>query len=253
MKTTAPHKRDNQPKAPGFLDHIFYWLWYYTPSGGMPDRSFVSISLIRLAFLFLPFAVAAQFISDDTLLHVYLLTGGHPEAYLTILPFAFFVLWDMYRYKEKKYLAVQAYYERSGGMERLRHRRRFRLCIVATILAVVLDVWLFTLYQDRCTAMFPGDSHPVRHYPAYQYDNGNDPVQEGVYRIVDKNGRIGYADENGNTLIEPRFAFGFPFENGKAKVTDKGKMREVPGSNGEYHYWESDEWYYIDRKGKRTD
>ena len=149
MKTTAPHKRDNQPKAPGFLDHI-----YYTPSGGMPDRSFVSISLIRLVFLFLPFAVAAQFISDDTLLHVYLLTEGHPEAYLTILPFAFFVLWDMYRYKEKTYLAVQAYYERSGGMERLRHRRRFRLCIAATILAVVLDVWLFTLYQDRCIAIF---------------------------------------------------------------------------------------------------
>ena len=152
MKTTAPHKRDNQPKAPGFLDHIFYWLWYYTPSGGMPDRSFVSIYLIRLVFLFLPFA--AQFISDDTLLHVYLLTEGHPEAYLTILPFAFFVLWDMYRYKEKTYLAVQAYYERSGGMERLRHRRRFRLCIAATILAVVLDVWLFTLYQDRCIAIF---------------------------------------------------------------------------------------------------
>ena len=142
MKTTAPHKRDNQPKAPGFLDHIFYWLWYYTPSGGMPDRSFVSISLIRLVFLFLPFAVAAQFISDDTLLHVYLLTEGHPEAYLTILPFAFFVLWDMYRFKEMI------------GMERLRHRRRFRLCIAATILAVVLDVWLFTLYQDRCIAIF---------------------------------------------------------------------------------------------------
>ena len=154
MKTTAPHKRDNQPKAPGFLDHLFYWLWYYTPSGGMPDRSFVSISLIRLVFLFLPFAVAAQFISDDTLLHVYLLTEGHPEAYLTILPFAFFVLWDMYRYKEKTYLAVQAYYERSGGMERLRHRRRFRLGIAATILAVGLDVWLFTLYQDRCIAIF---------------------------------------------------------------------------------------------------
>lgn len=154
MKTTAPHKRDNQPKAPGFFDHIFYWLWHYTPSGGMPDRSFVIISLIRLVFLFLPFAVAAQFISDDTLLHVYLLTGGHPEAYLTILPFAIFVLWDMCRYKEKKYLAVQAYYECSGGMERLRHRRRFRLCIAATILTVVLDVWLFTLYQDRCIAIF---------------------------------------------------------------------------------------------------
>lgn len=154
MKTTSPHKRDNPPKSPKFFDHIFYWLWHYTPSGGMPHRSFLIISIIRLAFLFLPFAVAAQFISDDTLLHVYLLTEGHPEAYLVMFPFAFFVLWDMCRYKEKKYLAVQAYYERSGGMERLRHRRRFLLCIAATILVIALDVWLFTLYQDRCIAIF---------------------------------------------------------------------------------------------------
>lgn len=48
------------------------------------------------------------------------------------------------------------------------------------------------------------------------------------------------------------FAFGFPFENGKAKVTNKGKMREVSGSGGEYHYWDSDEWYYIDKHGNRT-
>lgn len=53
--------------------------------------------------------------------------------------------------------------------------------------------------------------------------------------------------------IKPRFAFGFPFENGKAKVTDKGKMKKVPGSGGEYHYWESDEWYYIDKKGNKTE
>ena len=28
-------------------------------------------------------------------------------------------------------------------------------------------------------------------------------------------------------------------------------MKEVPGSGGEYHYWNSDEWYYINKKGKR--
>ncbi|WP_225987852.1 WG repeat-containing protein [Bacteroides uniformis] len=105
----------------------------------------------------------------------------------------------------------------------------------------------------RCTAISSGNSHPASLYVPYRYDNGNDSVQEGVYRIVDEKGRIGYADEHGNTLIEPRFAFGFPFENGKAKVTDTGEQQEVPDSDGEYHYWESDDWYYIDRKGQRIE
>lgn len=90
-----------------------------------------------------------------------------------------------------------------------------------------------------------------RKYPAYQFDNGDDYVMDGMYRIVDKNGRIGYADEKGNTIIAPRFAFGFPFENGKAIVTDSGQNKEVAGSGGEYHYWESDDWYYIDKTGRK--
>ena len=85
----------------------------------------------------------------------------------------------------------------------------------------------------------------------FQCDNGSDYVSEGMYRIVDQRGRIGYADESGKTVIKPRFAFGLPFKNGKAKVTEKGTMKEVPGSGGEYHYWNSDEWYYINKKGKR--
>lgn len=93
----------------------------------------------------------------------------------------------------------------------------------------------------------------ARHYAAFQYDNGDDYVSEGLYRIVDRKGRIGYADETGKTVICPRFAFGYPFEGGKAKVTDKGVMKEVSGSGREYHYWESDEWYYIDRKGNKTE
>ena len=34
----------------------------------------------------------------------------------------------------------------------------------------------------------------ARHYAAFQYDNGDDYVSEGLYRIVDRKGRIGYAD-----------------------------------------------------------
>lgn len=90
-------------------------------------------------------------------------------------------------------------------------------------------------------------------FKPFQFDNGDDYVRDGLYRIVDKDGRIGYADESWNTVITPRFAFGFPFENGKAKVTDFGQEKEVEGSRGEYHYWESDDWYYIDKTGRRLE
>ena len=36
-------------------------------------------------------------------------------------------------------------------------------------------------------------------------------------------------------------------------TTDTGELEEAPGSDGEYHYWESDDWYYIDRKGQRIE
>lgn len=91
----------------------------------------------------------------------------------------------------------------------------------------------------------------ARHYTVFQYDNGDDYVSEGLYRIVDRKGRIGYADETGKAVICPRFAFGYPFEGDKAKVTDSGERKEVAGSDGEYSYWESDDWYYIDHSGNR--
>ena len=35
----------------------------------------------------------------------------------------------------------------------------------------------------------------------------------GMYRIVNNKGQIRYANPNGRTVIEPRFAFGFPFKD----------------------------------------
>ena len=91
---------------------------------------------------------------------------------------------------------------------------------------------------------------PETEYAVYQYDNGDDYVCEGMYRIVGRDGKIGYYDaEHGRVAIAPRFAFGFPFEDGRARVTDEGELREVEGSGGEYHYWHSDAWYYVDKSG----
>lgn len=149
MKTSTPHKRSNLPENPKFFDHIFYWAWHYTPSGGMPHRSFIAVTFVRLAFWLLPFAVASQFVGDDIFLHVYTLAEGHPAGLLTVLSFACFFWWDICCYKEKKYLSVQDYYDRKGNMERLRHRRRFFIYMALTLLAAVLDLWLYSLCEER--------------------------------------------------------------------------------------------------------
>lgn len=82
-------------------------------------------------------------------------------------------------------------------------------------------------------------------YSIYQYDNGDDYFREGLRRIVDRNGKIGFADERGRVVVSPRFAFAFPFENGVARVTAEG--REI--KEGEHSRWVSPEWFYIDREG----
>ena len=93
----------------------------------------------------------------------------------------------------------------------------------------------------------------IKHYSTYQFDNGDDCVKEGMFRIVnDETGKIGYANTKGIILIEPQYAFGCPFENGRAKVTYKGENRVVSDSHGEYHYWDSDEWFYIDKAGNKV-
>ena len=127
-------------------------------------------------------------------------------------------------YTEERYRMMHDFYGAFHVSVRQRYRLRFLVCTVLAILAILLKIWLFTLYHE-CTAISSGNSHPASLYVPYRYDNGNDSVQGGSYRIVNK-GRIGYADEHGNTLIEPRFAFGFPFENGKAKVTDTGEQKK---------------------------
>lgn len=80
-------------------------------------------------------------------------------------------------------------------------------------------------------------------------DNGPDYIRDGLFRIMNDKGLIGFADSLGNVVIEPQFKCAFPFSDGKAKVTFRGKRKKVPGSHGEKHYWDSKKWFYIDKQG----
>ncbi len=82
-------------------------------------------------------------------------------------------------------------------------------------------------------------------FDVFKYDNGPDYPSEGLFRIVDKEGLIGFADTIGNLVIPPRYRFAYPFTNGKAKVTDTGKLLIDSQDIDRHEYWQSDKWYFI--------
>ncbi len=90
------------------------------------------------------------------------------------------------------------------------------------------------------------DGQKTALYEVFIYDNGPDYEAEGLIRVV-KNGKIGYADAKTYAIvIEPQFDCAYPFENGKAKVSNQCKTVK----DGEHSMWESDAWQYVDKEGK---
>jgi len=92
------------------------------------------------------------------------------------------------------------------------------------------------------------DGHERELFEVVWFDNGPDPICEGLFRIR-QNDKIGYANRRGEMIIEPQFACAFPFENGKAKVAFHCERV----AEGEHTRLDSDQWFYIDKRGRRLD
>jgi hypothetical protein len=79
----------------------------------------------------------------------------------------------------------------------------------------------------------------------YIYDNGPDYVVEGVFRVVDENKKMGFADLDGNVVIPIKYDFVTEFHDGLAcfgsgyTVEQKGEMSFMKGGK----------WGFIDHKG----
>ena len=78
-------------------------------------------------------------------------------------------------------------------------------------------------------------------FEVYKIDNGPDYVSDGLFRIVGKNGKIGFADTCGVIVIPPVFSYATPFHNEEAKVSFGGKNEK----QGEYQSWKSNFWLVI--------
>jgi len=79
------------------------------------------------------------------------------------------------------------------------------------------------------------------------FDNGPDYPAEGLLRIVNATGLIGYADmATGRVVLPPQFEAAFPFEHGRARV-GRGCRLVV---EGEHSVWDCAGWQSIDHQGR---
>src|SRR5690606_22772552 len=62
-------------------------------------------------------------------------------------------------------------------------------------------------------------------FQVYPFDNGPDYLSEGLFRILDEEGRIGFANMDGEVVISPRYAYIDAFKGGLASFCDGCKKK----------------------------
>lgn len=99
--------------------------------------------------------------------------------------------------------------------------------------------------ENRCIGI---DKNEKELFEVFWFDNGPDYVQDGLFRIK-KGDKIGYANEAGEIVIEPKYKCTTSFENGQAHVAYECDLVK----EDEYTVIENAKWLYVDTKGKETE
>ncbi|NER12766.1 WG repeat-containing protein [Leptobacterium flavescens] len=82
-------------------------------------------------------------------------------------------------------------------------------------------------------------------FEVYGQNGQPDSPRDGLFRII-KDGKIGYANDEGNIVIAPLYKCAFPFFNGQARVAIYCQIKDNEGRQ----MMSTDQWIFIDTKGK---
>lgn len=125
---------------------------------------------------------------------------------------------------------------------------RYLYCYADTILRMGVVAQHAAQRKNTHDILIAIDAKGRKLFNVYLFDNGPDYPCDGLFRITDDHGRIGYADTTGRIVIRPRFEAAHYFSGGRAQVARKATLKYV----GEYTVWESDKWFTIDTRGRKT-
>lgn len=112
------------------------------------------------------------------------------------------------------------------------------------IFTAEFDKIAFVLLKDR-KGVYAIDRNEKILFQVCSYEIGPDIISNGLFRIIE-NGKIGFANMNGEIVIKPRFQFVYPFqENGFAIFCENGTWsmldKYIPVIKGK--------WGVINRQG----
>jgi hypothetical protein len=109
-----------------------------------------------------------------------------------------------------------------------------------------LQTIAFVLYDGKIKAI---NKHNDRLFTVFKYDNGPDYESDGLFRIIDDNSnRIGFANNEGQIIIQPTYFFVHPFCNGIATFNEGGK-KETINCLDNYSQIIGGKWGFIDKQG----
>lgn len=103
----------------------------------------------------------------------------------------------------------------------------------------------YAIVMEHGGSLIAIDKDETKLFDVFWYDNGPDYINEGLFRIK-KNDKIGYANEEGEIVIVPRFDCASSFENGLAKVSNSCTLKKV----GEHEEIEWIDFNLIDKDGR---
>ena len=125
---------------------------------------------------------------------------------------------------------------------------RYSMCFTDTLVHFSV-----VLIRNKDTLGFYAiNQQEVRLFKVVTTSQGPTFLVNGFIQVTDSSGLIGFANERGKVVIVPQFQCATDFYGGKALVTYKCTLRtsqnEVPSGPPT-----SDNWFYIDKTGKRVD
>lgn len=120
--------------------------------------------------------------------------------------------------------------------------KKYAICFTDTFrrMAIVYD------QKQGCIAI---NRNQEKLFNVFWFDNGPDYVNEGLFRITE-NGKIGFADEQGNVVLPPKYDFAYPFNEGLAAFNIGCTFQEDP--EGEHTSIVGGKYGFIDKTGKEV-
>lgn len=106
----------------------------------------------------------------------------------------------------------------------------------------------YGIVQEKSGKLIAINANEEKLFEVYKSNDKPDQIADGLFRIV-KDNKIGYANQDGKIVIEPKYQCAFPFNNGKARVSLNCELK----SNGKHIMQISDRWIFINKEGQETE